>query len=169
MVWGKEDTLDVESEPEEEEAGESPPALPPSGSARLSLYPTLPSTQRAPPNKRTRMANRINTVVIGAGVVGLAVARRLARSGREVVVLEANRGIGMETSSRNSEVVHAGIYYAPGSTKSKVCVDGNRMLYDYCESRGVPFNRCGKLIVATEPGQERELEGIKANAEANGA
>ena len=115
------------------------------------------------------MSSRINAVVVGAGVVGLAVARRLARSGREVVVLEANRGIGMETSSRNSEVIHAGIYYAPGSSKAKFCVDGNRMLYEYCETRGVPFNRCGKLIVATEPGQEKELEAIKANAEANGA
>ena len=92
---------------------------------------------------------RVDCVVIGAGVVGLAVARALALAGREVIVLEAAGAIGTETSSRNSEVIHAGIYYPPGSGKALLCVQGKALLYRYCETHGVAHRRCGKLIVAT--------------------
>ncbi len=111
---------------------------------------------------------RVDCVVIGAGVVGLAVARRLAMAGREVIVLEKEPMIGTETSSRNSEVIHAGIYYPKGSLKARACIEGKRFLYDYCEARGVPHKRCGKLIVATSDAQNATLETIKANARAIG-
>ena len=112
--------------------------------------------------------DRVDCVVVGAGVVGLAVARALALQGREVLVLEAAEGIGTGTSSRNSEVIHAGIYYAPGSLKAKLCVQGRAMLYRYCEERGVGHSRCGKLIVATRAEQVAQLEAIRAKALANG-
>lgn len=114
------------------------------------------------------MTEAVDVVVIGAGVVGLAVARELARCGREVVVLEAAAGIGEGQSSRNSEVVHAGLYYPPGSLKARLCVDGRRQLYDYCADRGVPFRQCGKLVVATEDAQLDALVALRRNAEANG-
>jgi L-2-hydroxyglutarate oxidase LhgO len=110
----------------------------------------------------------LDCVVIGAGVVGLAVARALAQAGREVVVLEAAEGIGTETSSRNSEVIHAGIYYPQGSWKARLCVSGREQLYSYCAERGVPHRRCGKLIVATDTAQEATLLQIQAKARANG-
>ena len=109
-----------------------------------------------------------DAVVVGAGVVGLAIARALALAGREVVVLEAEDAIGTHTSSRNSEVIHAGIYYPKGSLKARACVEGKRLLYEYCGSHGVPFRNCGKLIVATDASQEKELLSIKAKAHANG-
>ena len=111
---------------------------------------------------------RVDCVVIGAGVVGLACARALALAGREVIVLEAAGAIGTETSSRNSEVIHAGIYYPPGSAKAVLCVEGRVLLYRYCEAHGVAHRRCGKLIVATEPGQIATLHKIQAHAAANG-
>lgn len=112
--------------------------------------------------------DRIDTAVIGAGVVGLAVARALALQGREVVILEAEDAIGTHTSSRNSEVIHAGIYYPQGSLKARACVAGRERLYAYCAERGVPHRRCGKLIVAADASQEDELEGIRRKAHANG-
>jgi L-2-hydroxyglutarate oxidase LhgO len=114
------------------------------------------------------MVERVDCVVIGAGVVGLAVARRLALAGVEVVVLEAAEAIGTETSSRNSEVIHAGIYYPTGSLKAQYCVAGKHALYDYCETHGVEHRRCGKFIVATSDDQIPELERLKAIAAANG-
>lgn len=114
------------------------------------------------------MTERVECVVIGAGVVGLAVARALAISGREVVVLERADLVGSETSSRHSEVIHAGIYYPPGSLKAKLCVAGKRKLYDFCASRGVEYRRCGKIIVATSEDQLSDLDRIQANAAANG-
>ena len=111
---------------------------------------------------------RVDCIVIGAGVVGLAVARRLALEGREVVVLEAEGAIGTHTSSRNSEVIHAGIYYAPGSLKARLCVPGKQALYRYCEMHGVGHRRCGKLIVATGDSQRPALEKLHAQALANG-
>ena len=107
-------------------------------------------------------------LVVGAGVIGLAVARALARAGREVVVAEKERWIGSETSSRNSEVIHAGIYYPAGSLKARFCVEGRNRLYAYCESRGVPHRRLGKLNVATSAEEAARLDQIKAHAEANG-
>jgi len=115
-----------------------------------------------------RMDNVLDCVVVGAGVVGLAVARALALAGREVVVLEAAEGIGTGTSSRNSEVIHAGIYYPKGSLKARLCVQGKQALYAYCAERGVPHRRCGKLIVATEAAQLATLADIRAKAAANG-
>ena len=93
--------------------------------------------------------DKIDVVVIGAGVVGLAVAAHIAKSGREVLVLERHDAIGTETSSRNSEVIHAGIYYPKDSLKAQFCVRGKALLYDYCEARGIPHKRCGKIIVAS--------------------
>jgi L-2-hydroxyglutarate oxidase LhgO len=110
----------------------------------------------------------VDAIVIGAGVVGLAVARSLALAGREVIVLEAEDTIGTHTSSRNSEVIHAGIYYPKGSLKARLCVDGREQLYRYCAEHGVPHARCGKLIVATDTGQLTELGAIRAKAHANG-
>jgi L-2-hydroxyglutarate oxidase LhgO len=101
--------------------------------------------------------NSVECVVIGAGVVGLAIARELAASGRETLVLERHAGIGMETSSRNSEVIHAGLHYPAGSLKAGTCVEGREQLYAYCKSRGVEHKRCGKLIVATT---EKQLAGL---------
>src|SRR5687767_1529809 len=109
-----------------------------------------------------------DAVVIGAGVVGLAVARELALAGREVIILESENAIGTATSSRNSEVVHAGIYYPQGSLKARTCVEGRSLLYDYCAERGIPHRRCGKLIVATDSAQLGELEAIRRKAHANG-
>ena len=110
----------------------------------------------------------VQTVVVGAGVVGLAVARTLALSGREVVILEAEDAIGSQTSSRNSEVIHAGIYYPKGSLKAQTCVHGRRMLYAYCDAHGVPYRRCGKLIVASDDSQRTALASLLAHALANG-
>jgi L-2-hydroxyglutarate oxidase LhgO len=112
--------------------------------------------------------DKVECVVIGAGVIGLAVARRLALAGREVIVLETAEGIGTVTSSRNSEVIHAGIYYKAGSLMARMCVRGKRMLYDYCNERGIPHKNCGKLIVATTPAETAKLQSIKEHAAANG-
>lgn len=112
--------------------------------------------------------DKVDCVVIGAGVVGLAVARSLALAGREVLVLEKHASIGMETSSRNSEVIHAGLYYPTGSLKAKLCVKGRDALYDYCEDRGIAYRRCGKLIVATSDAQLEKLSAIQTQAYANG-
>jgi L-2-hydroxyglutarate oxidase LhgO len=114
----------------------------------------------------------VDCVVIGAGVVGLAVARAIALSpkfaGKELLILEEANAIGTGTSSRNSEVIHAGIYYPQGSLKAQLCVKGKAMLYDYCAERGIGFKRCGKLIVATHAAQVAQLQGIIAKAAANG-
>ena len=112
--------------------------------------------------------DRVDAVVIGAGVVGLAVARALAMASREVVILEAEDAIGTHASSRNSEVIHAGIYYPQGSLKARACVEGRQRLYAYCAERGVAHRRCGKLIVATDVTQREELESIRQKAHANG-
>ncbi len=111
---------------------------------------------------------QIDAVVIGAGVVGLAVGRALALTGREVMVLEAENAIGTSTSSRNSEVIHAGIYYPAGSLKARLCVQGKDLLYAYCAERGVAHQRLGKLIVATSEQQVQALDDIVAKAAANG-
>jgi L-2-hydroxyglutarate oxidase LhgO len=110
----------------------------------------------------------IDAIVIGAGVIGLAVARELALAGQSVIVLEAADAIGTETSSRNSGVIHAGIYYPVGSLKAKYCVEGKRRLYDYCDQHGVPYRRCEKLIVATDATELAALEKLCALGRANG-
>jgi len=112
--------------------------------------------------------DEFDCAVIGAGVVGLAVARELALRGREVLVLEGEGAIGTGTSSRNSEVIHAGIYYPAGSLKARLCVEGKRLLYAYAAQRALPHRRCGKLIVATSDAQVNELDAIVAKAAANG-
>jgi L-2-hydroxyglutarate oxidase LhgO len=111
---------------------------------------------------------QLEAVVVGAGVVGLAVARALALAGREVVILEAEEAIGTHTSSRNSEVIHAGIYYPNGSLKARSCVAGKQLLYEYCVAHGVPHRRSGKLIVATEERQLDDLVNIQKKGHANG-
>lgn len=110
----------------------------------------------------------VETIVVGAGVIGLAVARELARSGREVVVLESQYAIGTATSSRNSEVLHAGLYYEPGSLKARLCVDGRRRLVDYCRDHGVTSRLLGKLIVAADSTQLAAVESIERRAIAAG-
>lgn len=111
---------------------------------------------------------QVDCVVIGAGVVGLAAARALALAGREVLVLEAAETFGTQASARNSEVIHAGIYYLPGSLKARLCVQGRRLLVDYCAARGIGHRLCGKLIVACNAAQVAELGAIRARAVANG-
>ena len=114
------------------------------------------------------MTDELDCVVVGAGVVGLAIGRSLAIAGRNVVVLEAEPEIGMHTSSRNSEVIHAGLYYAEGSLKAELCVKGKEMLYEYCEQRHIPFQRIGKLIVAAHEEEQERLLAIRTQAEKNG-
>ena len=110
----------------------------------------------------------IETLIVGAGVVGLAVARSLAMHGQEVLVIEQHDIIGSETSARNSEVIHAGIYYPKDSLKAQLCVEGKQLLYAHCQSHGVPHKRLGKLIVATNDDQLQALLAIRSHAEANG-
>jgi L-2-hydroxyglutarate oxidase LhgO len=110
----------------------------------------------------------MQVLVVGAGVVGLAVARAAALKGHEVIVAEATRGIGNGVSSRNSEVIHGGMYYPTGSLRALHCPRGRRMLYDFCASHGVPHRRCGKLIVATEDAEIGKMEAILRQGQANG-
>ena len=114
------------------------------------------------------MSERVDCAVVGAGVVGLAVARALARAGHEVVIVEAGHAIGTGISSRNSEVIHAGIHYAPGSLKARLCVRGKELLYGYCAERHVPHRRIGKLVVATDDAQRGALDHVLATARASG-
>ncbi|GAG35446.1 unnamed protein product, partial [marine sediment metagenome] len=104
------------------------------------------------------MSIDVDVAIIGAGAVGLAVAAELARQQKGVFVLEKNQTFGLETSSRNSEVIHAGIYYPEGSLKARFCVEGNSLLYDFCEKYGVDHRRLGKIIVATDSGEVEKLE-----------
>jgi L-2-hydroxyglutarate oxidase LhgO len=110
----------------------------------------------------------MQVLVIGAGVVGLAVARAAARNGHEVVVVEAASGIGTGTSSRNSEVIHAGMYYPTGTLRARHCVRGRRLLYEFCASHGVPHRKCGKLIVAANAAELEKIQAIEAQGKING-
>ncbi len=114
------------------------------------------------------MMERLDVVIAGAGVVGLAIARAFAMAGREVFIVEAEAAIGTQTSSRNSEVIHAGIYYPRDSLKARLCVRGRQQLYRYLQAESIEYRRCGKLIVATEESQLASLEQIAAHARANG-
>jgi L-2-hydroxyglutarate oxidase LhgO len=111
---------------------------------------------------------QVDAVVVGAGVVGLATARALAQRGLETLVLESETAIGTGISARNSEVIHAGLYYPAGSLKARLCVQGKQLLYAFCESHGVPHRRCGKLVVATDESQLDGLAQLIAKAAANG-
>lgn len=110
----------------------------------------------------------IECIIVGAGVVGLAIARELSQAGVEVLVTDSAEGIGTGTSSRNSEVIHAGLYYPAGSLKAKLCVLGKHLLYEYCQARGVAHARLGKLIVATNEAEKATLDAIIVKARANG-
>ena len=110
----------------------------------------------------------MQVLVVGAGVIGLAVARRAAISGHDVIVAEAASAIGTGVSSRNSEVIHAGMYYPTGSARARLCAPGRRLLYDFCASHGVPHRKCGKLIVATDAAELARLEAIHAQGQING-
>jgi L-2-hydroxyglutarate oxidase LhgO len=114
------------------------------------------------------MHERVDCVVIGAGVVGLACARALAQAGREVIIVEAENAFGTATSARNSEVIHAGIYYPTGSLRAQLCVQGKALLYDYCATHQVNHRRCGKLIVAQNDAETAQLQVIEQRARANG-
>ncbi len=110
----------------------------------------------------------MQAIVIGAGVVGLAVARALARNGHDTIVLEAADAIGTGTSSRNSEVIHGGMYYPTGSSKARYCVEGRRLLYAFCDSHGVPYRKCGKLMVATTEAETAKIDAIHRQGLSNG-
>src|SRR5882672_11822170 len=110
----------------------------------------------------------MQVLVVGAGVVGLAVARAAAVAGHDVIVAEATRGIGNGVSSRNSEVIHGGMYYPTGSLRALHCPRGRRMLYEFCASHGVPHRKCGKLIVATEEPEIAKMAAIQKQGEING-
>ena len=114
------------------------------------------------------MARDADVVVVGGGVVGLACAAALARAGREVLLLERRAGLAQETSSRNSEVIHAGIYYPPGSHKARLCVRGRQQLYRYCEEHGIAHRRCGKLLVASSNVERNTLQHYADTARRNG-
>jgi L-2-hydroxyglutarate oxidase LhgO len=111
---------------------------------------------------------KVETVVVGAGVIGLAIARALALRGVQVLLLEREGVVGSGTSSRNSEVIHAGLYYEPESLKATLCVRGRRMMYSYCDERRVPHRQCGKLVVATDPSEDAQLGYLLQRAEKNG-
>ncbi|WP_445503002.1 NAD(P)/FAD-dependent oxidoreductase [Microvirga sp. G4-2] len=113
--------------------------------------------------------DHFDAIIIGAGVVGLAVARELALQDLSVLVLEGATGIGMETSSRNSEVIHAGLYYEPGSLKARLCVEGRHALYAYCAARGIPHRRCGKILTASNEAELASVEALAAQGRCNGA
>ena len=110
----------------------------------------------------------MQVLVVGAGVVGLAVARAAARNGHEVIVAEATKGIGNGVSSRNSEVIHGGMYYPTGSLRAVHCPRGRRLMYEFCASHGVPHRKCGKLIVATSAAEEMQVAAIERQGQANG-
>jgi len=113
--------------------------------------------------------DHFDAIVIGAGVVGLAIARELALQHHSVLVLERATGIGTETSSRNSEVIHAGIYYEPGSLKARLCIEGRHALYAYCPARGIPHRRCGKILTASSQEELASVEALAAQGRCNGA
>ena len=110
----------------------------------------------------------MNTIIIGAGVIGLAIAKKLCEQGREVLILEKEKSFGMGISSRNSEVIHAGLYFKPEMLKTKLCVSGKEQLYQYAKERGIPHKRCGKLLVACSDAEQSKLKQIRLNAESCG-
>ncbi len=137
----------------------------------IELTQRIPTGKRPASNERATTDERmdsIDTLIIGAGALGLACAARLASPSRSLLIVEAERLIGSHTSSRNSEVIHAGLYYPPGSLKAELCLEGRERLYAWCEQHGVPHRRIGKLLVAVENAERGKLESLAANAEACG-
>ena len=114
------------------------------------------------------MSDRADITIIGAGIIGLVIVSEVARKDREVYILERNEVFGQEQSSRNSEVIHAGIYYEQDSLKTKLCTEGNRLLYELCEKNGIPHINCGKIIVATNDAEAEEMEKLYTKAGNNG-
>src|ERR1700722_10278745 len=112
--------------------------------------------------------NRVNVIIIGGGVVGCAIAQEISKRTSDVFLLEQLPKLGMATSTRNSGVIHSGIYYRPGSLKAKLCVEGNRLTKEFCAAHGVPHENCGKIVVATHDSQVTELEQLAANGRNNG-
>ncbi len=121
------------------------------------------------PGERNK-TDRVDVVIIGAGVIGLAVAAEISsrRPGLGLVLVEKNETFGLETSSRNSEVIHSGIYYPPGSLKARLCVEGSALLYRFCDDHGINYTRCGKVIVAGSPAEEDSLDRLQETGAANG-
>ena len=111
---------------------------------------------------------KVETAIVGSGVIGLAIARALTLRGVQVLLLERERGVGYGTSSRSSEVIHSGLYYPTGSLKARLCVTGREALYRYCNERHIPYKRCGKLVVATETSEDEVIEALRRLAKANG-
>ena len=111
---------------------------------------------------------KVDTTIIGAGVIGLACAYHLADQGQDILVVERHKAFGQETSSRNSEVIHAGLYYPEGSLKAKTCVEGNSLLYELCDKYGIDHKRLGKLIVAVNEVESEQLESLLAQGTKNG-
>ena len=111
---------------------------------------------------------KVDIIIIGAGVIGLAIAEKLSRSGKEIVVVEKHDGFGREASSRNSEVIHAGMYYPEDSLKARMCVSGNRMLYTLCEEKGIPYQKLGKIIVAGNKEEEIQVNNLYEQGMKNG-
>ncbi len=142
------------------------PALP--SDARMPVVGRLAACQHRSACCRGALVYNVDCVVVGAGVVGLAVARALALEGREVLILEKERHFGCHTSSRNSEVIHAGIYYEPGSLKARTCVQGRALLYQYCRDHQIEHRRCGKFIAAENESQIEDLRKIARTARGNG-
>src|SRR4029078_10373397 len=122
----------------------------------------------SPGSAERPVVDRVDAIVIGGGAVGLAVARALAQAGRETIVAEAQTAIGQGVSSRNSEVIHAGLYYPTGSLKARLCVRGKSVLYEFCAVHGVNHRTCGKLVVANSEAEASALAGMRERAVANG-
>ena len=114
------------------------------------------------------MDNHFNYTIVGAGIIGLAIAEKLSRSNNNVLVIEKEKGFGLHTSSRNSEVIHSGYCYPPKSLKAKLCVRGNKLIYDFCDKYKIAYNKCGKLVVAHSDDEVNELRDICSIAISNG-
>lgn len=115
------------------------------------------------------LMDKVDVIIVGAGVLGLAIAERLSSKGREIVVVEKHDGFGKEASSRNSEVIHAGLYYPKDSLKARLCVEGNRMLYTLCEQKGIPFQKTGKIVVAGNDDEAEKVDKLYEQGIENGA
>ena len=112
--------------------------------------------------------DKVDIIIVGAGVIGLAIAEKLSSGSKEVIVIEKHDGFGREASSRNSEVIHAGLYYPKGSLKASMCVEGNRMLYALCEQKGIQYRKTGKILVAGNDEETEQIQQLYEQGKANG-